>query len=88
MTTTNGFADLSKSFGQVVKDLRVMAKLSQRELGNRCGVSNGEISKIETGRIIPTLNLALRVLAQVRLESLGILQELLELKQRADRLTD
>ena len=87
-TTSDGFTELSQYFGPVVKDLRIKAELSQRELGKRLGVSDGEISKIETGRIIPTLKLALRLLAQVGLKNLGTLQRLLELKQEADRLTN
>ena len=44
-----------------VRDLRVAAGLSQRELGERLDVSRQTVNSIETGRYDPSLPLAISI---------------------------
>ncbi|MFD3444701.1 helix-turn-helix transcriptional regulator [Microbacteriaceae bacterium 4G12] len=44
-----------------VRDLRVAAGLSQRELGERLDVSRQTVNSIETGRYDPSLPLAIAI---------------------------
>ena len=65
------------SFGSFLKNLREQNKLSQRDLAEKSGVSNAEISRLETGDRKKPSPLVLKSLAP----SLGIRYE--ELMQQA-----
>lgn len=41
-----------------VREFRLCAGLSQRELGHRIGVGRSTISEIENGKYVPSLNVA------------------------------
>jgi transcriptional regulator with XRE-family HTH domain len=65
------------SFGSFLKNLREQNKLSQRDLAEKSGVSNAEISRLETGDRKKPSPLVLKSLAP----SLGVTYE--ELMQQA-----
>ena len=45
---------MDKSFGQIVREARAKKGLSQKELAARAGVHHSYISKIESGRELPS----------------------------------
>ena len=49
------FANFQISFGAVIRDLRIKAKLSRTELARRAKFSVGTLTKIEQGRGNPLL---------------------------------
>jgi len=49
------------AFGQVVRELRLAAKLSQEELAHRCGLDRTYISTIERGKKNTTIRTMLRL---------------------------
>lgn len=51
-----------KTLGEVVRDLRVSAGMSQVVFGEKCGFYQTYLSRIENGRANPTVN-ALEVIA-------------------------
>lgn len=53
---------ISKRIGQVIRDLRVEAGISQVELGERSGIYQTYLSRVENGLANPTVN-ALDVIA-------------------------
>jgi transcriptional regulator with XRE-family HTH domain len=46
----------------IVRRVRRLADLSQRELATRVGVAHSTISRLEAGRLVPSLNTLLRIL--------------------------
>lgn len=53
---------LSQQFGLCVRSLRLQAKLSQAEFGEKCGFYQTYLSRIENGNANPSLN-AMEVIA-------------------------
>lgn len=47
---TQRHTDLARKAGERIRHAREMAGLSQRELGVRCGLDSGNISRIEKGK--------------------------------------
>ena len=47
--------ELALKAGHILQEARSLAGLSQRDLARRAGTSQSEISRIEQGRISPTL---------------------------------
>lgn len=47
--------------GEVIKELRVKQGLTQRTLGERCGISDQAISNIETGKVYPPKGMLSRI---------------------------
>lgn len=58
---------ISKLLGQVIRDLRIEAGISQVELGERSGIYQTYLSRLENGLANPTVN-ALDVIS----ETLGV----------------
>src|SRR5262245_44860362 len=50
--------------GKRVAERRIVRGWSQAALAGRCGVSRAEISAIETGRLAPSVTVALRLAAE------------------------
>lgn len=65
------------SFGSYIKELRETNKLSQRELAEKSGISNAEISRLESGERKKPSPMSLKVIAPF----LGVAYE--ELMQKA-----
>jgi transcriptional regulator with XRE-family HTH domain len=53
---------ISQQIGQVIRDLRLEAGLSQVEFSDKCGFYQTYLSRIENGKANPTVN-ALEVIA-------------------------
>ena len=53
---------ISQHIGQVIRDLRLEAGLSQVEFSDKCGFYQTYLSRIENGKANPTVN-ALEVIA-------------------------
>ena len=70
------------TFGQYLKDLRKQTSISQRELAEKSGISNAEISRIETGDRQKPAPDALKAIAPV----LGVQYE--ELLEKAGYLSN
>lgn len=64
--------------GDAIRDLRTRAGLSQRELADRVGVTAPSLSKIETGKEIPSRALILAIAAELEADH----DELLALAER------
>lgn len=45
-----------QSVGEVIKEMRVIQRLKQDEFAKKCNVSQGYLSKIEQGLMLPNLN--------------------------------
>lgn len=42
--------------GEIVRELRTMRGLSQKELADRLGIERSQVSQIETGHYTPSIN--------------------------------
>jgi transcriptional regulator with XRE-family HTH domain len=63
----NGFKDLYRELGMVVRYFRKQDGLSQEKLGAMVGMSGSSISYIETGTYIPSPEILLRMSTALRL---------------------
>ena len=50
-----------EAFAKKLKDLRLQSKMTQSELGNRLYVSKQAVSKWETGKAIPDIDLLIDI---------------------------
>ena len=55
----------ARQVGTGLAELRTLAQLSQRETAKRAGVDQADLSRIESGTIIPSLPTLLRLLSVV-----------------------
>ena len=80
-TTASVHRSAQRAFGARVRELRVLAGLTQEDLAERCGLFRTYMSRIETGKANPTLTLihalatSLRVPAKALLDTGPVLVE-------------
>jgi ribosome-binding protein aMBF1 (putative translation factor) len=60
-----GYAEAQRAYliGQAVRDRRLVLGLSQVELASRAGMTQPALSRLEAGRVIPTIPLLERISA-------------------------
>ncbi|WP_020669212.1 helix-turn-helix domain-containing protein [Amycolatopsis nigrescens] len=75
--------DKRKNLAEVLRELRLAAGLSGQRLAVRCAMSQGKISRIETGKILPSVMDVERILKALRIEG-AVVDELLHLARRAN----
>ena len=61
-----------KRFGQVIREARQRAELSQTALAERCELTHADISRLENGKANPTLRMLLRVLDALGIDRLTL----------------
>jgi transcriptional regulator with XRE-family HTH domain len=77
------FLDESKMFGSLLKDKRHQLGLSQKDIGNKVGISPRDVSRIESGNIIrPKWFKAVKDMAQFYGMNVNMVNEILERKYR------
>ena len=57
-----------KEVGAFIKDMRVYRRLTQQQLADKTFVSPGHISRIETGKTLPSIELLDKLLETLSLE--------------------
>lgn len=55
--------ETNSQFIEFIKSERRNQHITQIELANKCGLNQQHISLIETGKVVPSLSVAIRILA-------------------------
>lgn len=77
---------ITKTLGEVVKNMRLESGLSQEQLGNRCGLNRAYIGTIERGEKTMTVETAMKIAygLKVPLSSIFVrVEEVLSSKERS-----
>lgn len=61
--------ELENALATVLKNNRIMARLSQEELAHRCDLDRTYISLLERGKRKPTINVIFRICSNLNIKS-------------------